>query len=129
MDQESPPLRPPQKGRGAVTNDDSKRFNLPSRQADGDWLDEREALGDAPSKLRTQVTLESPISILNFNKSPDIPFNVTVQAYCGCEHGCIYCIARPTHASDDLSPVLYFETNNIANNDDVLLLRVPPVRT
>lgn len=123
MDQESPPLRPPQKGRGAVTNDDSKRFNLPSRQADGDWLDEREALGDAPSKLRTQVTLESPKSILNFNKSPDIPFDRSINAYRGCEHGCIYCFARPTHAYHDLSPGLDFETKLFAKPNAAQLLR------
>src|SRR5690554_1619802 len=123
MDQESPPLRPPQKGRDAVTNDDSKRFNLPSRQADGDWLDEREALGDAPSKLRTQVTLESPKSILNFNKSPDIPFDRSINAYRGCEHGCIYCFARPTHAYHDLSPGLDFETKLFAKPQAAELLR------
>lgn len=123
MDQDSPPPLPPRKGRGAVTNDESTRFNLPSREADGDWLDERDSLDDAPPKLRTQVTLETPKSILNFNKSPDLPFDRSINAYRGCEHGCIYCFARPTHAYHDLSPGLDFETKLFAKPDAARLLR------
>ena len=123
MDHDSRPPLPPRKGRGAVTNDDSSRFNLPSRQTDGDWLDERDSLDDIPQKLRTQVTLETPKSILNFNKSPDIPFDRSINAYRGCEHGCIYCFARPTHAYHDLSPGLDFETKLFAKPDAARLLR------
>ncbi|HEY9090388.1 PA0069 family radical SAM protein [Parasphingorhabdus sp.] len=123
MDHDSHPLLPPRKGRGAVSNRESSRFNLPSRETDGDWLDERESLGDAPSKLRTQVTLESPKSILTFNKSPDLPFDRSINAYRGCEHGCIYCFARPTHAYHDLSPGLDFETKLFAKPNAAQLLR------
>jgi len=123
MEQHEGPLLPPRKGRGAVTNDESKRFNVPSREADGDWLDERDSLGDAPTKLRTQVTVEAPKSIINFNQSPDISFDRSINAYRGCEHGCVYCYARPTHAYHDLSPGLDFETKLFAKPDAARLLR------
>ncbi|GAA0481355.1 PA0069 family radical SAM protein [Parasphingorhabdus litoris] len=112
-----------QKGRGAVTNDESQRFNLPSRQVDGDWLDSRESIGDPHTKIRTQVTTEAPKSILSFNKSPDIPFDRSINAYRGCEHGCVYCYARPTHAYHDLSPGLDFETKLFAKPNAANLLR------
>ncbi|MEH6756561.1 MAG: PA0069 family radical SAM protein [Parasphingorhabdus sp.] len=111
------------KGRGAVTNSESHRFNLPMREDDGDWLDDRISLGDAPAKLRTQVTIESPKSILSFNQSPDIPFDRSINAYRGCEHGCIYCYARPSHAYHDLSPGLDFETKLFAKPNAAHLLR------
>ncbi|MEP2102296.1 MAG: PA0069 family radical SAM protein [Parasphingorhabdus sp.] len=123
MEQNERPVLPARKGRGAVTNSESHRFNLPSREADGDWLDDREALGDAPTKLRTQVTTEVPKSILSFNKSPDIPFDRSINAYRGCEHGCVYCYARPTHAYHDLSPGLDFETKLFAKPNAAILLR------
>ncbi|WP_443216404.1 PA0069 family radical SAM protein [Sphingorhabdus sp. Alg231-15] len=123
MEQKQRLTPPALKGRGAVTNDDSRRFNLPSRDADGDWLDERDALGDASGKLRTQVTVESPKSILSFNTSPDIPFDRSINAYRGCEHGCVYCYARPTHAYHDLSPGLDFETRLFAKPNAAQLLR------
>lgn len=123
MDQEQRPLLPARKGRGAVTNNESRRFNLPDREADGDWLDDREILDDAPAKLRTQVTTEAPKSILSFNKSPDIPFDRSINAYRGCEHGCVYCYARPTHAYHDLSPGLDFETKLFAKPNAATLLR------
>ncbi len=123
MEQDRRPILPARKGRGAVTNDDSHRFNLPSREADGDWLDNRTALGDAPAKLRTQVTIEAPKSILSFNTSPDIPFDRSINAYRGCEHGCVYCYARPTHAYHDLSPGLDFETKLFAKPNAAQLLR------
>jgi len=123
MEQDNRPPLPARKGRGAVTNTESHRFNLPSRETDGDWLDDREALGDAPTKLRTQVTTEAPKSILSFNKSPDIPFDRSINAYRGCEHGCVYCYARPTHAYHDLSPGLDFETKLFAKPNAAQLLR------
>lgn len=123
MDHEKRPPLPARKGRGAVTNSESRRFNLPSREADGDWLDDREALGDTPAKLRTEVTTEIPKSILSFNTSPDIPFDRSINAYRGCEHGCVYCYARPTHAYHDLSPGLDFETKLFAKPNAAQLLR------
>ena len=77
--------------------------------AEGDWLDQVEAL-DGDPKRRTTVTIEHPRSILTRNSSPDIGFDRSVNAYRGCEHGCIYCFARPTHAYHDLSPGVDFES-------------------
>ena len=110
------------KGRGAQSGDASARFALPAREADGDWHDEREAIDGPAPKLRTEVTIEAPRSILSFNQSPDIPFDRSVNAYRGCEHGCIYCFARPTHAYLDLSPGLDFETRLFAKPDAAKLL-------
>lgn len=103
----------PIKGRGATTNGTSDRFNNLSREFDGDWLDESKLI-DEPFKLRTSVAQEFPNSIVNFNSSPDLPFDRSVNAYRGCEHGCIYCYARPTHAYYDLSPGQDFESKLFA---------------
>ena len=111
------------KGRGAQSGDVSARFDLPAREADGDWRDEREAIDGPAPKLCTEVTEEAPRSILNFNQSPDIPFDRSINAYRGCEHGCIYCFARPTHAYLDLSPGLDFETKLFAKPNAAELLR------
>ncbi len=109
--------------RGATGNVTPTRFNLAARADDGDWLDERELIdGDAPP-LRTTVTAEHPRTIISRNSSPDIPFDQSVNPYRGCEHGCIYCYARPTHAFNDLSPGLDFETKLFAKPDAAKLLR------
>ncbi|MEM8695123.1 MAG: PA0069 family radical SAM protein [Pseudomonadota bacterium] len=110
-------------GRGATRNMLSSRFGLAAREDDGDWLDERDAIDGAPSPMRTQVMIERPKSILSRNRSPDIPFDRSLNAYRGCEHGCIYCFARPTHAYHDLSPGLDFETKLFAKPDAPRLLR------
>lgn len=113
----------PNKGRGAISNQTSVRFNLTQSEADGDWLDVAETVdGPAPTE-RTTVTLLRPKTILSFNSSPDIPFDRSVNAYQGCEHGCIYCYARPTHAWHDLSPGLDFETRLFAKPQAARLLR------
>ena len=82
-----------------------------------------EALDGPPVKLRTSVTEEHPKSILSFNASPDIVFDRSINAYRGCEHGCVYCFARPTHAYHDLSPGLDFETKLFAKPQAGKLLR------
>lgn len=110
-------------GRGAQSGAKPKRFGLATREADGDWLDEREEIDGGPPKLRTTVTEEHPKTIITFNKSPDIGFDRSINAYRGCEHGCIYCFARPTHAYHDLSPGLDFETKLFAKPDAARLLR------
>ena len=110
------------KGRGAQSGDVSTRFDLPSREADGDWRDEREAIDGPVPKLRTEVTIEKPRSILSFNQSPDIGFDRSVNVYRGCEHGWIYCFARPSHAYLDLSPGLDFESKLFAKPNAAKLL-------
>lgn len=110
-------------GRGAQSAKVPTRFGLATREADGDWLDAREDIDGPGPKLRTTVTEEHPRSILTFNRSPDIPFDRSVNAYRGCEHGCVYCYARPSHAYHDLSPGLDFETRLFAKPDAAKLLR------
>ncbi|MCF1708369.1 PA0069 family radical SAM protein [Tabrizicola sp. J26] len=97
------------RARGAGSNR-AGRFEPHGREAvDDGWdLDEEERL------VRTEVRLEEPRSALTYNRSPDLPFDRSVNPYRGCEHGCIYCFARPTHAFLNLSPGLDFETRLIA---------------
>lgn len=111
------------RGRGAPDNRLSTRFALPTREADGDWLDVRETVDGPAPRLRTSVTVEHPRRILTRNDSPDVPFDRSLNAYRGCEHGCIYCFARPSHAWHDLSPGLDFETKLFAKPDAPDLLR------
>lgn len=111
------------KGRGAQSGAVPTRFGLATREVDGDWRDYVETLDGPPVKLRTTVTEERPKSILTYNQSPDVPFDRSVNAYRGCEHGCVYCFARPTHAYHDLSPGLDFETRLFAKPDAAKLLR------
>ena len=113
----------PIKGRGAQSGAVPTRFGLATREVDGDWRDHVASLDGPPVKLRTTVTEERPKSILTFNKSPDVPFDRSINAYRGCEHGCVYCFARPTHAYHDLSPGLDFETRLFAKPDAAALLR------
>jgi len=71
----------------------------------------------------TTVTIEKARSIISRNTSPDIPFDQSINAYRGCEHGCIYCYARPSHAYLDLSPGLDFETRLYAKDNAAQVLR------
>src|SRR5215213_7756452 len=97
------------RGRGATRNPTPTRFNLKERALEGDWLDTVEGLDGVPPR-RTTVTIEHPRSILTRNNSPDVGFDRSINAFRGCEHGCIYCFARPTHAFHDLSPGVDFES-------------------
>jgi len=116
----NPELRP---GRGAPVNTRSTRFDDPAREADGDWLDARGDIDDAVP-LRTEVSIEHPRTIISRNSSPDIGFDRSINAYRGCEHGCIYCFARPTHAYLGLSPGLDFESRLTAKPSAPALLRI-----
>src|ERR1700740_3015806 len=115
-----PDARP---GRGGPEHSTPDRFNLKLREVDGDWLDAREDVdGEAPP-LRTTVTIEHPKTIIARNQSPDVGFDRSINPYRGCEHGCIYSFARPTHAYHDLSPGLDFESKLFAKPDAAKLLR------
>jgi DNA repair photolyase len=113
----------PIRGRGATTNRASGRFGLPARSADGDWVDDAGLIDGPAPRLRTQVHTIAARTILSRNTSPDIPFDRSINAYAGCEHGCIYCYARPSHAYHDLSPGIDFETRLFAKPDAAKLLR------
>ena len=97
------------RARGAGSND-AGRFEAASRVAFDDGWDIE---GDS-RLVRTEVRLERPRSAITYNRSPDLPFDRSINPYRGCEHGCIYCFARPTHAYLNLSPGLDFETRLIA---------------
>ena len=107
------------KGRGAVSNLQG-RYEVNGRERfDDGWADD-----DEPAQpFKTQVTDEYAKSILTRNASPDIPFNVSLNPYRGCEHGCIYCFARPTHSYLGLSPGLDFESRLFAKVNAAELLR------
>lgn len=109
--------------RGATINATSRRFALPESVSDGDWLDAQGTIDGAPPPLRTSVTVERARTILSRNSSPDIPFDRSINPYRGCEHGCIYCFARPSHAYHDLSPGLDFESRLFVKPDAAELLR------
>jgi DNA repair photolyase len=120
--QSAKPL-PPISGRGASANPRPTRTGSLDREPDGDWLDAAELIDGAPPPLRTTVTVEHPKTIIARNTSPDIGFDRSINPYRGCEHGCIYCYARPTHAFHDLSPGLDFESRLFAKPDAAKLLR------
>ena len=96
------------RARGAVSND-AGRFEPVQRAYEADGWEVQEA-----PPLRTQVAIEVPRRVISYNRSPDLPFDRSINPYRGCEHGCIYCFARPTHAWLGLSAGLDFETRLVA---------------
>src|SRR4051794_16334670 len=96
----------PLKGRGAVSAPAGRFESLRQEGFDDGWLREEEPV----VALETIVKAEHARSIISRNDSPDIPFSQSINPYRGCEHGCIYCYARPTHSYVNLSPGLDFET-------------------
>ena len=107
----------PRKGRGAVTNRVG-RYEPHTRHAFDDGWD----LDDDLPPLRTVVTPDASKTIITRNTSPDVPFDRSINPYRGCEHGCIYCFARPTHAFLGLSPGLDFESRLFYKPDAAALL-------
>jgi DNA repair photolyase len=106
------------RGRGARSND-SSRYDVERRVGfDDGWGNDDEA----PPPIRTEVLRDATRSIIARNTSPDISFNQSINPYRGCEHGCIYCFARPTHAYLGLSPGLDFESKLLVKPDAARLL-------
>ena len=112
------------KGRGAASQVPG-RFEQRIADAIDDGWDAlaSEAAGDLAQRPRTHVTEERARTIISRNRSPDISFSQSVNPYRGCEHGCVYCFARPSHAYLDLSPGLDFETRLFAKTNAAALLR------
>jgi DNA repair photolyase len=105
------------RGRGAGVNP-SGRFEPVSRHVfDDGW----ESLEELPP-FKTEVQVEKPRTIITRNNSPDISFDRSINPYRGCEHGCVYCFARPTHSYMGLSPGLDFESKLFAKPDAARLL-------
>lgn len=110
------PLPPPIRGRGTASNPHNRFAPNRSVVEDDGWYQE------APLTQGTEVIFETAKSIITRNSSPDIPFDRSINPYRGCEHGCIYCYARPSHAYWDMSPGLDFETKLIAKTNAAALL-------
>ncbi|MBS0332639.1 MAG: PA0069 family radical SAM protein [Proteobacteria bacterium] len=106
------------RGRGARSNA-SGRYEKETREAfDDGWTDE----DGEPQQIATTVTAEKAKVIITRNDSPDVGFSASINPYRGCEHGCIYCYARPAHAYMGLSPGLDFETRLFAKPEAARLL-------
>jgi DNA repair photolyase len=109
------------KGRGAVANPDG-RFEAQTRVRIDDGWGTSTAECEEPPPIATTVSIDATRTIIARNQSPDIPFSQSINPYRGCEHGCIYCYARPTHAYFGLSTGLDFETKLFAKPDAAALL-------
>src|SRR6267154_1187137 len=107
------------KGRGAISNA-TGRFEAEQRAAFDDGWGSADA---EPRRLDTTYTRDTTRTIIARNDSPDIPFDRSINPYRGCEHGCVYCFARPTHAYLGLSPGLDFESRIFIKEDAPELLR------
>ncbi|MGK0673058.1 MAG: PA0069 family radical SAM protein [Halothiobacillaceae bacterium] len=114
------PPKPP-RGRGALSNPDNRYSTSSSTLEDDGWglLD---ALSEEPGPATT-LGIDTARSVISYNQSPDVDFDRSVNPYRGCEHGCVYCFARPTHAYLGLSPGLDFETRLFHKPEAPMLLR------
>jgi DNA repair photolyase len=106
-----------QKGRGTLNNIDGRFNEFQRTEIDDGWFH------DEPANNLTEVSVESPRSIISRNQSPDLPFQQSINPYRGCEHGCIYCYARPSHAYLGLSPGIDFEIKLTIKPNAAELLR------
>ena len=115
--------RPPQargaRGRGAASNPDGRFEPYQHVPFDDGW----QGLDWEPTPISTTVTPEKTRTLITRNDSPDVPFDLSINPYKGCEHGCIYCFARPTHAYLGLSPGLDFESRIFSKPDAATRLR------
>ena len=114
-----PPQTPPRKGRGAVISPANRFAEHRHEAVDDGWS----ILEGALAPLATSVTRDTSRSVITYNESPDVPFDRSINPYRGCEHGCSYCFARPSHAWLGLSPGLDFETRLFYKPDAATILR------
>jgi len=106
----------PPRGRGTASNPFNRYAPTQVIASDDGWYQE------VPPSRATEVRVETAKTIITRNQSPDLPFDRSINPYRGCEHGCIYCYARPSHAYWDLSPGIDFETRLIAKTNAAALL-------
>jgi len=107
------------KGRGTAANPANRFHQRHVEPFDDGWG----AGEDQPQRPRTTLLADSSRSLLVYNQSPDVPFDRSINPYRGCEHGCVYCYARPSHAYLDCSPGLDFETRIFHKPNAAALLR------
>ena len=105
------------RGRGAASNPSGRLEAFQRETIDDGWTAD-----EAPEPLKTEVTVERPRTIITRNDSPDISFDQSINPYRGCEHGCFYCYARPTHAYQGLSAGLDFESRLFVKDGAAALL-------
>lgn len=108
------------KGRGAASNPEGRFEHVRHQAEDDGW--QQALLDEAAPRPRTEVREDHARSIISRNDSPDVPFEQSINPYRGCEHGCIYCFARPSHSYLNLSPGLDFETKLFAKTHAAELL-------
>ncbi len=118
------PLPGPRKGRGAISNASGRYETLSRHAIDDGWggAGGRPCGADEAPPLRTTVSVDTSRSVIARNVSPDLGFDRSINPYRGCEHGCVYCFARPSHAWLGLSPGLDFETKLFAKPNAAHLL-------
>ena len=107
------------KGRGAASNRSGRYEPYQRIEVDDGWAPPD---SDAP-RPATRIIPDTSRTVIARNQSPDVPFDRSINPYRGCEHGCIYCFARPSHAWLGLSPGLDFETKILAKFDAAALLQ------
>lgn len=100
------------RGRGSASRPDSRFLAWQREAADDGWPQD-----EAAPSIRTEVREDAARSVITYNQSPDVPFDRSINPYRGCEHGCAYCFARPSHAYLGLSPGLDFETKLFCKTD------------
>lgn len=127
-DQAPVALPAPIRGRGASGQVDGRFQRTRIEAVDDGWMQPLQEEDPDPSRPPTVVKDETARSIISRNRSPDVGFNQSVNPYRGCEHGCVYCFARPSHSYLDLSPGLDFETRLFAKHNAAELLRAELAR-
>lgn len=116
-------MKQPTRGRGSTINHTGRFERLAYDDADTDVVQPDEFAEDSPARPRTELYRDSSASIIARNDSPDVGFDASVNPYRGCEHGCVYCYARPTHEFLGLSAGLDFETKLFVKENAPALLR------
>jgi DNA repair photolyase len=117
-------MNAPIKGRGSAVNPEGRYIQRRHEAEDDGWFVE----GEPAAPPRTTVTVEEARRIVSYNASPDLGFDRSINPYRGCEHGCSYCFARPSHSYLELSPGLDFETRLFAKTNAAGRLRVELAR-